>query len=67
MEKMLTCLDCHETGEHVRMTTTPDRRDFKMFPRCNDCHEERIKRAHRTMHRYPEAFMGGDPFDDCDW
>jgi len=45
------------------MTTTSDRRDFKMFPRCPSCHSERQKRARQTMNRYPEAFIGPDPFD----
>jgi len=60
----LTCIDCNCTGPGVRPTTTPDRRDFKTFNRCDECFDKRLRRANQTMSRYPEAFMGSDPFDD---
>jgi len=63
----LTCLDCQRSDDTVSMTTTSDRRDLKMFPRCPSCHSERQKRARQTMNRYPEAFTGPDPFDSCWW
>ena len=64
---MLTCLDCRCTSEKVTMTTTSDRRDFKMFPRCPSCYEAREKRARRTISRYPEAFVGPSRTDDWGW
>ena len=67
MDKNLTCMDCHKTGTDVYMTTTPDRRDFKQFPRCNDCFERRLASARQTMNRYPEAFIGPDPFEEGGW
>jgi len=63
----LECLDCHKKDSSVTMTTTSDRRDFKHFPRCPECWEEREARAQQTMSRYPEAFTGPDPFDSCWW
>jgi hypothetical protein len=66
MENM-TCLDCGKTDASVTMTTTPDRRDFKMFPRCPCCHDERLKRARQTMNRYPESFTGPCPLDYPEW
>tara|TARA_Y100000310_G_C20579108_1_gene762049 strand:- start:205 stop:414 length:210 start_codon:yes stop_codon:yes gene_type:complete len=63
----LTCIDCNKSGPDVRPTTTPDRRDFKTFDRCPDCFDERLTQAIRTMNRYPEAFMGGCPFNDDSW
>jgi hypothetical protein len=62
-----TCIDCGSTGSDVTATTTPDRRDFKTFDRCPPCYNRRYKSAQQTMHRYPEAFMGSDPFDGSDW
>lgn len=62
-----TCIDCGETGPKVRPTTTPDRRDFKTFDRCPPCFDRRFESAQRTMSRYPEAFMGGDPFGGDSW
>jgi hypothetical protein len=61
------CMDCGHVGSDVSMTTTPDRRDFKMFPRCEECHEKRIRSARRTMNRYPEAFTGPCPLDNPEW
>ena len=60
----LRCIDCGKTDGSVTLTTTPDRRDYKMFARCPDCYDRRHKSAQQTMDRYPEAFMGSDPFDD---
>jgi len=65
--KVLTCLDCGEQSGNVTLTTTPDRRDFKMFPRCEECHEKRLRSARRTMNRYPEAFTGPCPLDNPEW
>ena len=61
------CMDCGHVGKAVDMTTTPDRRDFKMFPRCATCYEKRHRSARRTMNRYPEAFTGPCPFDSPEW
>ena len=66
-EDSRTCIDCGTTGPEVQPTTTPDRRDFKMFDRCPPCHDKRYKSAQRTMRRYPEAFMGPCPFDSPEW
>jgi hypothetical protein len=63
----LECLDCGKTGPDVRLTTTPDRRDFKSFPRCICCFDKRLASAVRTMQRYPESFTGRDPFSDDSW
>ncbi len=65
--KIRTCLDCGERSRNVDLTTTPDRSDFKMFPRCATCYERRYRSAKRTMNRYPEAFTGPCPFDSPDW
>ena len=62
----MKCMDCG-TQKDVEMTTTPDRRDFKMFPRCTSCHERRCRSARRTMSRYPEAFTGPCPLDNPEW
>ena len=66
-EKILECMDCGKKDGTVELTTTPDRRDYKMFPRCVPCHDKRFKSALQTMNRYPEAFMGSCPFDDGGW
>ena len=58
-EKLLTCLDCQKTDETVEQTTTSDRNDFKLFPRCPECLAKREAIAQRTMNRYPEAFTSG--------
>jgi len=63
-EDILECMNCGTKDATVKLTTTPDRRDFKMFPRCVPCHDKRLKSARRTMNRYPEAFTGGCPFED---
>jgi hypothetical protein len=60
----LRCIGCGKTDKSVTLTTTPDRRDYKMFARCPDCYDKRFKNAQQTMNRYPESFMGSDPFDD---
>ena len=65
--KIRTCLDCGVRSRNVVMTTTPDRRDFKMFPRCPICYEKRYQSATRTMSRYPESFMGPCPLDNPEW
>jgi len=66
MNEKLECIDCHQT-QGVSMCSTPDRRDSKTFPRCDECYEKRLESARRTMDRYPEAFTGGDPFSGDDY
>jgi len=66
-DELLECIDCHCISRDVKPTTTPDRRDFKTFNRCPPCLDKRIESAQRTMSRYPEAFMGPDPFDYPEW
>jgi hypothetical protein len=66
-QQNLTCLDCGLTDKSVTQTTTPDRRDFKTFPRCPVCFDKRYQSAQQTMRRYPESFMGPDPFSDDSW
>jgi hypothetical protein len=61
------CIDCGHVGSDVSLTTTPDRRDFKVFPRCSTCYDRRLRRAQQTMRRYPEAFTGPCPLDNPDW
>ncbi len=41
-ENDLRCMDCGTTDGSVTLTTTPDRRDYKMFARCPDCYERRL-------------------------
>ena len=66
-EEILECMDCGTKDATVELTTTPDRRDFKMFPRCVPCHDKRLKSARQTMNRYPEAFTGPCPLDFPEW
>ena len=67
MSKIRECMDCGHKGSDVDMTTTPDRRDFKLFPRCPTCYERRYRSARRTMNRYPESFVGPCPLDNPEW
>ena len=63
----LMCLDCGLTSTDVRPTTTPDRRDFKTFNRCEECFDKRLRLANQTMRRYPESFTGPCPLDYPEW
>ena len=65
--KIRICLDCGVRSRNVDLTTTPDRSDFKMFPRCPTCYERRYRIAKRTMKRYPESFIGPCPIDNPEW
>jgi hypothetical protein len=50
MSEPLECLDGpEECGGEVEFRTTPDRDDFRAFPRCEVHFERRLGEAERTL------------------
>jgi len=54
MTKPLECLDGPEGCDGpVEYRTTPDRTDFRHFPRCEAHFQRRLDQAEETMRKYP--------------